>query len=109
MGRGGGRATRSECRGGGRYWNAAGSVVGGGPDVSMSDPDVPRDAVSASRSLSTFIFGFRWCIILGYGKSRPRDPPQRTFLPYYKAPFMISNPNKIGCEVSQPANAVALA
>ena len=48
------------------------SVVGEGPDVNMSHMDVPRDAVSAARSLSTFHLrrGFlRWCIIPGYGVS----------------------------------------
>ena len=46
------------------------SVVGEGPDVNMSHMDVPRDAVPAARSLSTFHLRrsfLRWCIIPGCG------------------------------------------
>ena len=50
------------------------SVVGEGPDVNMSHMDVPRDAVSASRSLSTSIFGevsFVGALFLGSEISQP--------------------------------------
>ena len=47
------------------------SVVGEGPDVNMSHMDVPRDAVSASRSLSTFIFDeFVGALSWKYGDSQ---------------------------------------
>ena len=57
------------------------SVVGEGPAVNMPHMDVPRDAVSASRSLSTFIFGevfFRWCIIPGIRRFLNRIPVLRS-------------------------------